>query len=71
MEPEIRTVEKAERNRRRLPALLGLGVTVGDASGCQHERVFRNRGNTILHGRSKDTQDQSIPENPFTTSGQK
>jgi penicillin-binding protein 1A len=28
MEPEIRTVEKAERNRRRLPALLGLGVIV-------------------------------------------
>lgn len=28
MQPEIRTVEKAERNRRRLPALLGLGVIV-------------------------------------------
>ena len=28
MEPEIRTAEKAERSRRRLPALLGLGVIV-------------------------------------------
>lgn len=28
MEPEIRTVEKAERSRRRLPAILGLGVVV-------------------------------------------
>jgi penicillin-binding protein 1A len=28
MEPKIRTVEKSERHRRRLPAILGLGVIV-------------------------------------------
>ena len=28
MEPEIRNIEKAERNRKRLPAMLGIGVIV-------------------------------------------
>ncbi|MDK1011318.1 MAG: hypothetical protein QGM48_09655, partial [Actinomycetota bacterium] len=28
MEHEIRTIEKSERHRRRLPALLGIGVMV-------------------------------------------
>jgi penicillin-binding protein 1A len=58
MEPEIRTAEKAERSRRRLPALLGLGVIV--VASATWAGLFGFLGANTAHGTVESLSEEYI-----------
>lgn len=58
MEPEIRTVEKAERNRRRVPALLGIGVVV--VASATWVGLFGFLGANSAHGTAQALSDEYL-----------
>jgi len=58
MEPEIRTIEKAERSRRRLPAILGLGVIV--VASATWVGLFGFMGANTAHGTVQSLSDEYL-----------
>ncbi len=58
MEPEIRTVEKAERNRRRVPALLGIGVVI--VASATWVGLFGFLGANSAHGTAQALSDEYL-----------
>ncbi len=58
MEPEIRTIEKAERSRRRLPAMLGLGVIV--VAAATWVGLFGFMGANTAHGTVQSLSDEYL-----------
>jgi len=58
MEPEIRNIEKAERNRKRLPAVLGLGVIV--VASATWVGLFGFLGANTAHGTVQSLSDEYL-----------
>jgi penicillin-binding protein 1A len=58
MEPEIRIIEKAERNRRRLPAMLGIGVIV--VASATWVGLFGFMGANTAHGTVQALSDEYL-----------
>ena len=58
MEPEIRTVENAERSRRRIPALLGLGVII--VAAATWVGLFGFLSANTAHGSAQSLSDEYL-----------